>query len=141
MINLAFFILIPLIISSISKSIMDVLNFKFSSSIFSLLRDDKIRNWFNPTESWKNKYKDKDVLKGPAFFGSTTIFVWTTDAWHFFQSLMLLGFELSITLSIAFLLNFSFFNFLCLLSLIKMLRGVIFEVFFKIFLKKDIYKK
>jgi len=38
--------------------------------------------WFNPSISWANKYKNHDVNQGPAFFGSKTIFVASTDAYH-----------------------------------------------------------
>jgi hypothetical protein len=37
--------------------------------------------FFGP-DSWKNKYKHNDPAMGPAFPGSTTIFVATTDFWH-----------------------------------------------------------
>lgn len=38
--------------------------------------------WWNDDISWMNKYEDGDVSKGPDFPGSTTIFVFTTDAYH-----------------------------------------------------------
>lgn len=44
---------------------------------------------FWPDDFWdmelsaKRKYKDGDPTKGPRFWGSTTIFVWLTDGWHF----------------------------------------------------------
>ncbi len=38
--------------------------------------------WWNDDISWVNKYEDGDVSKGPDFPGSTTIFVFTTDAYH-----------------------------------------------------------
>jgi hypothetical protein len=41
--------------------------------------DDQI---WNPDLSWKNKYKGGDPNLGPRFFGSTTAFVFTTDAYH-----------------------------------------------------------
>ena len=38
--------------------------------------------YWNPQQSWKNKYRDKDPAQGPAFFGSTTFLAWTTDGYH-----------------------------------------------------------
>ena len=38
--------------------------------------------WWNDDISWMNKYEDGDVSKGPDFPGSTTVFVFTTDAYH-----------------------------------------------------------
>jgi hypothetical protein len=32
--------------------------------------------------SWNNKYKNGDPKQGPAFWGSTTVFVAFTDLWH-----------------------------------------------------------
>ncbi len=39
--------------------------------------------WSNPDVSWRNKWKDGNPAKGPAFPGSTHIFVGTTDLYHF----------------------------------------------------------
>lgn len=41
----------------------------------------KDRFW-NPSLSWYNKYRDGDPAAGPAYFGSTTFLVATTDAFH-----------------------------------------------------------
>ncbi len=38
--------------------------------------------FWNPDLSWKNKYKDGNAALGPKFYGSTTLFVCTTDAYH-----------------------------------------------------------
>jgi hypothetical protein len=38
--------------------------------------------WTNPRMSFRNKYADWPTDKSPAFFGSKTVFVWTTDAYH-----------------------------------------------------------
>ncbi len=40
------------------------------------------QQYWNPNISWKNKYKNGDYTQGPKFPGSTTVFVWTTDAYH-----------------------------------------------------------
>ena len=37
--------------------------------------------WAGP-DSWKRKYLNGDPAQGPAFFLSTTLFVWATDCWH-----------------------------------------------------------
>lgn len=42
--------------------------------------------WFNQ-DSWKLKWEGGDPEQGERFFGSSTVFVWTTDAWHFFGML------------------------------------------------------
>lgn len=49
--------------------------------------NDASSSWWNSDESWENKYKDYPNDMSPAFWGSTNIFVWTTDAPHFFNML------------------------------------------------------
>jgi hypothetical protein len=39
-----------------------------------------------PDISWTNKYAASGNLR-PKFLGSTTVFVWTTDAYHLFRSM------------------------------------------------------
>lgn len=38
--------------------------------------------WFYPTLSFRNKYKDGDPAKGPRFPGATSVFVMFTDQYH-----------------------------------------------------------
>jgi len=38
--------------------------------------------FWNPAISWANKYKNGNQNDGPAFMGSTTVFVCATDAYH-----------------------------------------------------------
>ncbi len=51
--------------------------------IFSEIFWNKDKSWFN---KWKLNNQGKMVEKFP---GSSTVFVWTTDAWHFFQAIFL----------------------------------------------------
>ena len=137
------FIYISLLIvfAAISKSIMDIIEFKFSESIFSSTKDKKWLNWFNPIDSWKNKYKNRDPKQGPAFFGSTTFFVWITDAWHFFQMIMLSSFIMCIVLSLNYILPpMPTINIICadiiMFAIIKFLFGLVFQLFFDVIFKK-----
>jgi len=38
--------------------------------------------WYDPSKSWTNKYKNGDPAQGPKYFGSTSFFVGATDAYH-----------------------------------------------------------
>ncbi len=38
--------------------------------------------WFYPTESWKNKYKNNDPEQGPKYFLSTSVLIMFTDQYH-----------------------------------------------------------
>jgi hypothetical protein len=69
-----------IILAGIAEGFMDTLQFHYNISIFKLRPK---QNFFNPSLSWVNKYKED--LKTPRFFGSTTLFVFTTDAWHLFK--------------------------------------------------------
>ena len=71
------------LISAISKTISDTLAFRFKKSIFKNLNED----WWNPSKSWRNMYKNGKRSDGPKYFGSTTIFKFTTDAWNMFESI------------------------------------------------------
>lgn len=43
--------------------------------------------WWNPALSWQQKYEGGIQAQGPAFPGSTTVFVFVTDAYHLFGEL------------------------------------------------------
>lgn len=77
---------IMLLFSSLAKAIMDTLRFNYYGSIFRNMGSI----WWNPAESWKNKWKNGNSTLGEAFPGSSTIFVSFTDGWHFFQHWFLL---------------------------------------------------
>lgn len=50
----------------------------------SRIPDDWNQQWWDASESWRNKYKNGNPQEGAAFPGSMGAFVWTTDAKHFF---------------------------------------------------------
>lgn len=89
-------LIIPIILlglAAISKSCMDVFitQAKWEKTIFKQIvykaKNKFWRNFWSYIDlSYVNKYKDIKSLQ-PKFIGSTTIFVFLTDAWHFFQLL------------------------------------------------------
>ena len=125
--------LILVIIAGLAESIMDVTQFHFSKSIFS----DSIKyknNYWNPQDSWKNKWKDCYPQLGERFKGSSTLFVFTTDAWHFFKfirtSLLFIGLGL-----IAWKVE-SFINLILLIALARTIFGISFTLGFDKIFKK-----
>jgi hypothetical protein len=42
--------------------------------------------FWDPSLSWANKYKNGCPAQGPKFTGSTDVFVWTTDAYHLLRT-------------------------------------------------------
>ncbi len=89
-----------LLCAGLCNGVMDSLQFHFSQTMFADASRFDPQFW-NPAESWKNKYLDYDASKGEAFFGSSTFLVFTTDAWHLFKFFMLKFFVLA-ALSFAF---------------------------------------
>jgi hypothetical protein len=47
-----------------------------------MYRCDKCGPFWNGKQSWLNKYKNRDINQGPAYFGSTTFLAFTTDGVH-----------------------------------------------------------
>lgn len=80
-------ILTIILLSGMANGTMDTLQFHHPQSIFREASD-----YWNPSESWKMKYvRDEEgnpvqPLK-PAYFGSTTFLVWTTDGWHLVKTI------------------------------------------------------
>lgn len=70
-------------VAGASEAVMDKVQFHYKRSIF--WNEDKYKQLFwDPEISWKNKYKAGSTSE-PKFWGSTTYFVFTTDAWHLFK--------------------------------------------------------
>jgi len=67
-------------VSGMSDGLNQALQFRYSGfkRVFPKARDQ----WYDPSISWRNKYKDGDPSKGAKFFGSTSFLVGTTDAYH-----------------------------------------------------------
>lgn len=70
-------------IAGIAKAIQDKTSFHWEKSIFSRIKNKKLKQWFNPSLSWKNKHE---------WFPNNKILTWIisnplvmiTDAWHLF---------------------------------------------------------
>lgn len=115
---------------------MDVLSFRYKTSIFS--KYTKLQEFFNPQESWVNKYKDNNPELGPKFFGSKTFLVFLTDAWHLAKILMITAFTLAIVFYNPVIVTESIFvNIVANLLLMRVVFSSTFELFFsKILIKK-----
>jgi hypothetical protein len=76
--------LILVLISGMAESVMDSLQFHYHKSIF---KDFENQLFWNPLNSWRNKWKNGDPKQGEKFLGSSTLFVGLTDAWHLFKTI------------------------------------------------------
>jgi hypothetical protein len=115
-------------VAGISKSIMDKLQFHFHKSIFKQDPVKYYQQFWDPTLSWSNKYKEGSMTE-PKFFGSTSYFVFLTDAWHLFQMIMTIS--LFIGISITSYYCDSFIELLLKVMVLRIFFGALFTLFFK----------
>jgi len=117
-------------LAGVSKAIMDKIQFHYHKCIFKDVLKYNQKFW-DPTTSWENKYKEGSMTE-PKFFGSTTYFVFLTDAWHLFQMLMLLC--LFIGIAITSFYSGSFIFMIIKVSILRLFFGLTFTLFFNKFL-------
>jgi hypothetical protein len=127
-----------LIVSAIAEAIMDKLQFHFDDSVFHRLRWNK---WWDPTISWMNKWKRGDPSNGEAFPGSSTVFCFVTDAWHFFQFIQLRSLIGSVILfSTTVIMSFidwrDWVKYIIAYVVLSIIFSGTFELFFSIIFKK-----
>jgi len=134
--------IILIILAVISYAIKEVLIFKRNNSVFTKSKWDS----FFGVSSWIRKYEVKNdkystLVKAPnnwyyrkfnikfkeKFPGSATIFVFLTDAMHFFQFLFFNFLTLGIVLCIGFTGMDILINFVALRLLIWLIWGLFFE--------------
>lgn len=130
---------ICLVISAISKAVMDTIAHHHDKSIFNKIKSPFWKEFFS-NNSWRCKYSKK-LEKGNAWYYlgfyeptykerfpfSTTIFVMFTDAWHLFQFLILTSFQAIILLP--FLEN-GVVDYILSILFFKAIFGFIFELFY-----------
>ena len=127
-----------LFLAGILNAIMDVLSFRYKTSIFS--KYTKLQDFFDPQKSWVNKYKDNNPELGPKFFGSKTFLVFLTDAWHLAKMLMITAFTLAILFyNPVIVTEYILINIAANLILFRLTFSLTFELFFsKVLILKKI---
>lgn len=86
--------IIMVFLSAICNAVMDTLSHHHSTSVF---KKHNSGFWADANlVSWKNKYINNDPVQGRRKFLGIIIPVQFTDAWHFFKSLMIILFALSV---------------------------------------------
>ncbi|MCH2082237.1 MAG: hypothetical protein MK226_07575 [Saprospiraceae bacterium] len=73
------------LISGYADGAADVLQFKYSKSIFP--QNGSSKQFWDPKMSWRNKYLSGNPNLGPKFMGSKNFFVPLTDGWHLSKSI------------------------------------------------------
>ena len=121
--------LILILLVGISEAIMDKLQFHYSLSVFSKFNP----LFWNPEISWKNKWKNGDNLQGEKFWLSSTLFVFTTDAWHLFKFFRNLFFFSAI--HFVLWISFEFYTSLLFTIGLRVGYGAMFYIFYNFVLK------
>jgi hypothetical protein len=125
-----YFALFLILASGFSEGAMDTLQFHFDRSVFSKMN---ILFW-NPTISWKNKYKEGDPNKGEKFLFSTTFLVSLTDGWHCMK--LIRNITLFISLSFIGFLSLNLIELIILTSTSRIIYGIGFWISYNYILKK-----
>ena len=123
-------------LAGICNAIMDTILFHWDKSIF---KGSKLEWWANPEVSYKNKWKNNsNSLGGEKFPGSSTVFVWVTDLWHFAQSFMITFFVLGVLFydSIVVIKGYPLVSLLIDFVILKGVFSLTFELFWSKILKK-----
>lgn len=123
-------------LAGICNAIMDSILFHWDKSIF---KGSKLEWWANPKVSYKNKWKNHSNSEdGEKFSGSSTIFVWVTDLWHFAQSFMITFFVLGVLLydGIVVIKGYPLVSLLIDFVILKGVFSLTFELFWSKILKK-----
>lgn len=126
-----------LALAGMCNAVMDKINFHWDECIF---KGSKLDWWANPEVSYKNKWKNNsNSFDGEKFPGSSTVFVWVTDLWHFAQSFMITFFVLSTLFygdGIISVFDTTWVNMVCDLIILKGAFSLSFELFWSVILKK-----
>ena len=117
-----------IILAAFFNSLMDVLQFRYSRSVFP--QEGVQQEFFDPDLSWRNKWKNGNPEEGEAYPGSSTVFVLFTDAWHLFQFLMFSCFNLIILVLAHRIWKLKWYLYILLFVSINFLFGLTFELFF-----------
>ena len=126
-------VLVNLTLVGLFEAVMDKINFHFENSIFSLMKNQQ---FWNPRLSWRNKWRNGNKEDGPKFFLSSTLLVFTTDAWHrmkFYRNLCLV-------LAMLNLLNSGWVGLVAIITG-RVLWGVTFEYFFSTVFEKKLRRE
>ena len=116
-------------LAGVAEAHMDSLQFHFFETPYVKLN----HQFWNPAISWKSKYKNGNSSIGPAFIGSTTIFVFLTDGWHlmkFFRNLFIFLGMFCACIHVDTLIN----TIICV-ALSRIIYGLSFTAFMKILLR------
>ena len=124
------------IIAGVARAVSNKVVFHYRSSVF------RYKEWFNPDKSWRNKWKlengNPKIVNGKKverYFGSSTIFVLFTDAFHLFEFIFRIAFATSFIMATLLLTKSNWFAFSYLI--IYLIFAGTFHIFFTYFFTRQ----
>lgn len=124
-------IVVLLVVAAISKSISDILAHNKPCILFRYWHN----KWFDYAEkTYTNKYS---VYPKPKFWLSTTILVWTTDAWHFFNSVRNICFYAIGSMFFSQIYELNWYWYIIIPTIMVFISGIIFELFYSRILPRN----
>ena len=124
------------IIAGVARAVSNKIIFHYRSSVF------RYKEWFNPDKSWRNKWKlengNPKIVNGKKverYFGSSTIFVLFTDAFHLFEFIFRIAFATSFIMATLLLTKSNWFAFSYLI--IYLIFAGTFHIFFTYFFTRQ----
>lgn len=123
-----------LALAGAANGVMDTLQFHYSASVFPRGEDETLlgrdRQFWDPDQSWRNKYREWPHDKRPAFVGATTYFVFLTDGWHLAQMIMLTAFQLGLLLPLGWRYRWRWWHLVLGLLVAKVVFGGAFQLLY-----------
>ena len=115
------------IIAGAANGLMDRLQHHYGT-----IPDSWDEEFWNPKESWSNKWKNGDHTQGEKFLFSSTLLVALTDGWHMTKEIMLsaAALSLALTLNVVFIEN-ELLNNLLLFVFVRVLFGIGFKILYR----------
>lgn len=119
-------------------AIRDAIAHNFNATRFADMRPGFWRDYFNPAVSWRNKWRAGSYSE-ERFWGSSTVFVFITDAWHackFFYSLSVCAGCFFATITLLGIFGWHGYALVLVIAAQKAITGAAFEITYRI-LKND----
>ena len=126
--SIAIFSLLMLLLAATFNAVMDKLQFHYDKSVFAPMKSHQ--QWLDPRLSWRNKWRNGDAKQGEAFPLSSTSLVGVTDAWHCAKTLWIDCMMLALLAPFTQLVRLRWWAWVLIFFGVKIVYGVIFEIFF-----------
>lgn len=112
------------ILAAVFRAVFETLLFRFPHSVFRNLKQE----YWNPAVSHVNKWKNGNIDNGEKFPGSSTIFVFTTDALHLTKFVEGWFLAFALALPIATLFNLANWGVVLVAVIAAVINDIVFQI-------------